>query len=176
MQRFVALLRAVNVGGRKLAMADLRDLAVMLGWRDVATYIQSGNLLFAAEGEASGLERDLELAIRDRLGMDVSVMVRSGVEWSALLAANPLAEAAASAPSRLLLCVPKCPIALDAAAALQARARDGEIVRAGGGALWIHYADGVGRSKLSPALIDRLAGSPTTARNWNTAVKLRAMS
>jgi len=93
-----------------------------------------------------------------------------------LLAANPLPEVARDTPARLLIGVPKRAPVTEAAAALQARARDGEIVAAAGGALWFHYAGGVGTSKLTPALIDRLAGSPVTARNWNTAVKLSELA
>jgi len=63
MGRMVALLRAVNVGGRKLPMAELRALCADLGWSDVATYIQSGNLVFTAPGRAEGIEAELETAI-----------------------------------------------------------------------------------------------------------------
>jgi uncharacterized protein (DUF1697 family) len=63
MGRMVALLRAVNVGGRKLPMAELRALCAGLGWSDVATYIQSGNLVFAAPGKAEAIETKLERAI-----------------------------------------------------------------------------------------------------------------
>jgi uncharacterized protein (DUF1697 family) len=174
--RHIALLRAVNVGGRKLLMSELREAAAAIGWRQLETYIQSGNLLFAADGAPETLEPALEAALRDRFGMDVPVMIRTANAWRALLEANPLPDAAREAPSRLLIGVPKGPLRDGAAEALQDRASHGEIVRAAGGALWFHYAGGVGTSKLTPALIDRLAGSPVTARNWNTAAKLRDMA
>jgi uncharacterized protein (DUF1697 family) len=157
-------------------MSELRETAAALGWKEVETYIQSGNLLFAAAGALAEQEVALETAIQARFGMGVPVMVRTAQAWSALLAANPLPDAARDAPSRLLVGVSKGTLQPGAAEALQARAQHGEVVRAAGGALWFHYAGGVGTSKLTPALIDRLTGSPVTARNWNTAVKLGALA
>ena len=77
MGRMVALLRAVNVGGRKLPMAELRALCAELGWEDVATYIQSGNVVFAAGGKAAAIEAALEDAIRSVSAIDVPVIVRT---------------------------------------------------------------------------------------------------
>ncbi len=175
MTRFVALLRAVNVGGRKLAMAELRAVAAGLGWSDVRTYIQSGNLLFEADGTPELLEAELEAALAAASGMDVPVLIRSASQWRQLRAANPLPHAAGTEPQRLQLCLPKSPLAAGAADVIAARATAGEDVRAAGGALWIYYPAGVGRSRLTPALIDRAAGSPVTARNWRTVLALGAM-
>src|SRR4051812_37404015 len=82
MRRMVALLRAVNVGGRKLPMAELRALCAGLGWTDVATYIQSGNLVFTAPGKAEAIEEVLETAIEKAFGLDVPVIVRTQAEWA----------------------------------------------------------------------------------------------
>lgn len=175
MSRWVALLRAVNVGGRKLPMAELRALCGELGWKDVATFIQSGNVLFEAAGEAAALEARLERAIEARFGMKVPVMVRSARQLRACLDDNPFPAAARDAPNRLLLLVAKHPPAGDAEAALTARADAGERVGRAGDGLWICYPEGVARSKLSPSLIDRLVGSPATARNHRTVTKLLEM-
>ena len=177
MARSVALLRAVNVGGRKLPMAELRDLCGgELGWEEVETYIQSGNLVFRAEGPAAALEARLEKAIKDRFALDVPVMVRSAAQWAGLLAANPFADVARDEPGRLQLLVSKRPPSEDAAERLMERAQAGESVKSAGGALWFHYTAGVGTSKLTPGLIDRACGSPSTGRNWRTAVKLKEMA
>src|SRR5687768_17740812 len=77
MTRAVALLRAVNVGGRKLAMAALREACADLGWEDVATYIQSGNLVFLAKGRPAALETALEQSIGENFGLEVPVIVRT---------------------------------------------------------------------------------------------------
>lgn len=175
MARLIALLRAVNVGGRKLPMAELRALCVELGWKDVETYIQSGNVVFGASGSAGAIEDKLELAIKERFGMDVPVMVRTASQWAAYIAANPFPKAAEEEPNRLLLLVSKRPPEGDAAAKLMERARAGESVEAAGGALWFHFPAGVGTSRLTPAAIDKAAGSPCTGRNWRTLLKLGEM-
>jgi uncharacterized protein (DUF1697 family) len=175
MARSIALLRAVNVGGRKLPMAELRALCGDLGWKDVGTYVQSGNIVFAAPGRAGELEATLEKAVESRFGFHSDAMVRSAVQWRSLIGASPYREEAEREPGRVLVGVPKRSIAPGAADAIAARAGAGERVEAAGGALWFHYPDGVGRSKLTPSLIDRLAGSPVTARNWRTVLALSEM-
>jgi uncharacterized protein (DUF1697 family) len=171
----VALLRAVNVGGRTLPMAELRALCAELGWTDVATYIQSGNLVFTAPGKPDAFEAGLETAIEQEFGLEVPVIVRSRAEWAKYPAENPFPEAAKNEPAKLHLLLSKRPPASGAAAAIEARAKAGEQVRQAGGALWIHYPHGAGASKLTPSLIDRAIGSPSTARNFNTVMKLKEM-
>jgi len=171
----VALLRAVNVGGRRLPMAELRALCAELGWSDVATYIQSGNLVFTAPGKAEEIEAVLEKAIAQRFGLDVPVIVRSKAEWARYPGLNPFPEVAEESPAKLHILLSKRPPAKDAAETIQARARAGEQVRQVGDAVWFHYPQGAGTSKLTPSLIDRAIGSPGTARNFNTALKLLEM-
>jgi uncharacterized protein (DUF1697 family) len=172
----VALLRGINVGGgNKIKVTELRALADELGWKGTETYIQSGNLMFEATAERRALETALESGIQRRFGLDIPTIVRAAEEWPALVGANPFPEAAEAEPNRLMLLLSKQPPNPEAAAALQERARHGERVAIAGGALWIHYAAGAGTSKLTPALIDRLVGSSSTARNWRTVLKLEEM-
>jgi uncharacterized protein (DUF1697 family) len=175
MGRMVALLRAVNVGGRKLPMAELRLLCAELGWEDVATYIQSGNLVFSAPGKPEAIEALLEEAIRKRFGLDVPVIVRSRAEWAEYPGLNPFRQEARDEPNKLHILLSKCPPAKDAAETIQARAKAGERVKRAGDALWLHYPEGAGASKLTPALINRAIGSPGTARNHNTMMRLLEM-
>ena len=176
MDRLIALLRAVNVGGRKLPMADLRALCGELGWEDVETYIQSGNLVFKAGGEPDALETQLEKAIRAKFGMDVPVIIRTAPQWAGYVKANPFPEAAKAEPKALQLLVSKRPPDKDAAARLMERAQSGERVKAAGGALWFHFPEGIARSKLTPSLIDKACGSPSTSRNWRTVLTLLQMA
>jgi uncharacterized protein (DUF1697 family) len=176
MARLIALLRAVNVGGRKLPMAELRALCGDLGWNEVETYIQSGNIVFTASGKAEALEAKLEEGIEERFGLDVPVIVRSAAQWEDIAAANPFPDAARDEPNRLQLLVSKRKPDPDAAQKLMERAQAGEVVKAAGGALWFHFPEGVGTSKLTPAAIDRAAGSPSTGRNWRTVLKLQEMA
>jgi uncharacterized protein (DUF1697 family) len=176
MARLIALLRAVNVGNRKLPMAELRALCSELGWTEVETYIQSGNILFRSPGKAEAIEAALEEAIAKRFGFDSPVMVRTHAQWMDLAAANPFPKAAIEEPNRLLLFVSKLPLRPDASEKLMERAQAGESVKAAGGALWFHFPAGVATSKLTPSLIDKAAGSPSTGRNWRTVVKLGEMA
>jgi uncharacterized protein (DUF1697 family) len=175
MERMVALLRAVNVGGRKLPMAELRALCGELGWQDVATYIQSGNVVFAADGKAEAIETALEAAIAKRFGLAVPVIVRTAAQWAHYPPGNPFPKAAKDEPNRLMLLLSKQAPAAGAAEAIEARAAAGERVRRAGDALWIHFPEGAGTSKLTPSLIDRAVGSPATSRNFNTVLKLQEM-
>jgi uncharacterized protein (DUF1697 family) len=175
MGRMVALLRAVNVGGRKLPMAELRTLCAELGWTEVATYIQSGNVVFTAPGKADAIEVQLEKAIEKEFGLDVRVVVRSQAEWAEYPGLNPFPQAAKDEPAKLHILLSKRPPARDAAEAIQARAKAGERVKQAGDALWFHYPEGAGTSKLTPSLIDKAIGSPGTARNYNTVMKLLEM-
>ena len=175
MGRMVALLRAVNVGGRKLPMAQLRTLCADMGWQQVATYIQSGNIVFSAPGAAGAIESALEAAIAREFGLDVPVIVRAAAIWAKLAASNPFAAAARDAPNHLQLLVSKRPQDQDAAARLMARAQAGEQVEAVSGGLWFHFPEGVARSKLTPSLIDKACGSPSTGRNYRTVRKLEEM-
>jgi uncharacterized protein (DUF1697 family) len=175
--KFIALLRGVNVSGANMmAMADFRAACARTGWEDVATYIQSGNLVFSAEGSAAAHEAALETLIEKEFGLSVAVIVRSAGQWRDYVEGNPFAKAAAEEPNRLMLCLSKAKPDPGAAAALQERAMDGEQVRLAGDALWIHFPGGSGTSKLSPALMNRLVGSPVTTRNWRTVSKLREMA
>jgi uncharacterized protein (DUF1697 family) len=174
---YIALLRGINVGGHKtIPMSDLRALAAEIGWDHAQTYIQSGNLVFAASGRASVLETQLEQAIEGHFQLSVPVIVRAAADWARYAEDNPFPEAVKSGPNHVLLALCKAPPRPGAAFALQERADGGERVVQAGDALWIHFAGGIGRSKLSPAVLDRIAGSPVTARNWTTVLKLRDLA
>ena len=173
--RYVALLRAVNVGGCKLPMAELRDVCAQLGWEKVETYIQSGNVVFEAAGKPAALESALEQAVAKRFGFERPVIVRSAEQWAAYAEGSPFPEAERDEPNRLMLGLSKSPPKADAPALLEAKAAAGERVELKGDALWVHYPGGAGTTKLTPALFDKAAGSPVTQRNWRTVLKLQEM-
>jgi len=176
MNRFIALLRGINVGGRtRVKMADLREQCVGLGWAGVQTYVASGNVIFEAEGENAGLEAQLEAAILARFGTAVPVIVRAAADWPAYASGNPFPDAAEAEPNRLMMMLSKALPREGALHMLKERARDGECIAQAGEAIWIHYPEGAGTSRLSPTVIDRLIGSPATARNWRTVIKLREL-
>lgn len=176
MANFIALLRGINVTGKnKIPMVDLRSVAEGLGWRGVSTYIQSGNLLFESSQAERKLESQLEVAIEKKFKLSIPVVVRSAKAWQSYIGKNPFPEETRSRPNLVHLALCKKGPKRSAVAELNARAQSGERVVLVGDALCIDYPEGSGRSKLTPALFDRLVGSPVTARNWRTVLKLDSM-
>jgi uncharacterized protein (DUF1697 family) len=171
----IALLRAVNVGGRKLLMAELRQLAADLGLETPRTLIQSGNLVFGSALGDAELESLLERETLARLGVATDFIVRGPEEWRDLIAANPHHEMAKNDPSHLMVMVLKSPPGEAELAALKAWIPGREEVVAAGRQLYITYPDGAGESKLTNTAIERRLGVRGTARNWNTVNKLAAM-
>ena len=173
MSTFIALLRGINVSGRnKIPMQELRSLCGRLGWTDVQTYIQSGNVIFHAGSAASALEEKLERTIQRDLGLSIPVLVRAAADWPVYVRGNPFPDVSMTEPNRVMLVLSKRPPRHTAVDELRERAEDGEQIARVGDALWFYYARGAGKSKLSPALLDRLVGSSVTARNWRTVLEL----
>lgn len=175
MTRMVALLRAVNVGGRKLPMADFRTQVATLGWENVATYIQSGNLVFDAPCSPAEAEAAIEALIRKHHGYDAPAIVRTRAQWAHYPDSNPFPDVARDTPGYLLMLLSKQPPKADAAGVVEARGTMGERAKLVGDALWIHFPQGSGTSKLTPALLDKAIGSTMTSRNYRTICTLREM-
>lgn len=173
----IALLRAVNVAGHGLvAMADLRGLLDGLGCTDVQSVLQSGNLVFRAPKKtAATLERAFEAAAEEQLGLHTDFFVRDAKEWQALLAGNPFPTEAERDPAHLLVAFLKDAPSARAIQALEAAIVGREVVRAAGRHAYVVYPDGVGRSRLTTALIEKTLGTRTTGRNWNTVRRLGAL-
>lgn len=173
---WIALLRGINVSGKnQIAMPQLRAVCADLGWQDVQSYIQSGNLIFRAEGPAAALELQLEAAVAEHCGLRIPVIIRAATDWPAYVQGNPFPDASRDAPNRVMLTLAKAPPRDDALAALRERAVGGEQLAQVGDAIWVAYPVGAGATRLSPALFDRLVGSPVTARNWRTVLQLAAL-
>jgi uncharacterized protein (DUF1697 family) len=167
MAAFVALLRAVNVGGTgKLAMADLVKLCEKAGFTDVKTYIQSGNVVFATRASEARVKAVLEKALAATMGKPVGVLLRSGAELERVLRDNPFKKAP---PNRVIvLFLDKAPAA-DALAGVHAPG--GEELLLCGREVYIHYPEGQGVSKLKVPL-----AKIGTGRNLNTVAKLAEMA
>ena len=170
---WIALLRGINVGGHnKIPMAELREVCETIGCRAVQSYIQSGNLVFVSALAQAGMEEALETAILKHFELEIPVIVRSASQWASYLDDNPFPAASRDSPNLVTLALSKSAPLPGAADALQERACDGERVQLLGEALWIHLPAGSARSKLTPSVLDRAAGSPVTTRNWRTVQKL----
>jgi uncharacterized protein (DUF1697 family) len=167
MAKYVALLRAVNVGGTgKLPMAELKSLCEQAGFGAVRTFIASGNVVF----ESGQTEKKITAALESRLatyaGKPVGVLLRTAAEIAAVLAANPFAD---EAPNRVVA------IFLEAAPPADVldhvTGRKAERMALGKREIYVHYGDGMANSRL------KIASAKTgTARNMNTVAKLAAMA
>ena len=178
MTTYIALLRGINVGGHKqISMADLRDLLTRLGFADVRSLLQSGNLLFDANGRTPAhLERLLEAEAEKRLALKTDFFVRTAKEWAGVVAHNPFRKEATRDPGHLVVMFLKDAPSVTGVKALQKAIRGREVVRAAGKHLYIVYPDGIGRSRLTNALTDKQLGTRGTGRNWNTVLKLAALA
>lgn len=175
---YVALLRAVNVAGHQpVAMADLREAVSQLGFADAKTVLQSGNLVCrgAARSRAS-LERLLEGGFAERLALETDVFVRTAADLDAIVAANPFADAATRAPGHLVVLFLKRAPDDAEVGALRAAVKGRELVHVSGTELLAVYPDGIGRSRLTAALIERTLRTRATGRNWNTILKAQALA
>ena len=165
----VHLLRAVNVGGATLPMADLRALATGLGATDVTTYIASGNLLCTPPGDPADFDRALERAVEERFGFFREVVSRDVDELRAALDAHPFEVVDARfSHVYFLLDVPD-PAAVQA---FEAADWGRDEVHVLGRDLHIRYADGVAGTRLTPARIAKALGHHGTGRNLSTVARL----
>jgi uncharacterized protein (DUF1697 family) len=167
MTTYVALLRAVNVGGTgKLAMSTLRELCESAGLQNVRTYIQSGNVVFTSGLSSSKIQMLLGLALSKQLGKPAQVFVRSAAQMQQIHAANPFSTAE---PGQVLVLFFEDAPHKTAIAALVIPGREQLVLL--GKELFVHYPDGMGRSKLKLPFLDQATG-----RNMNTVAKLAEMA
>jgi uncharacterized protein (DUF1697 family) len=177
MSGFIALLRAVNVGGTGIIrMADLKAICEKAGFTDVTTLLQSGNVVFRAKGGEKAVAKKLADAIEKSHGFRPAVMVRTAAEIAAVMAANPYKPEEKSDPSHLIVAFAADAPTSGAAERVAAIKVSRERLALGGRELYIHYATGQGTSKVTNAVIERALGVPATARNWNTVGKLLALA
>jgi uncharacterized protein (DUF1697 family) len=176
--KHIALLRAVNLAGyNKVGMADLRELLGGLGFTDAQTLLQSGNIVFSGGNKTTtALEQTLERAAAKQLGLETDFFVRTAREWQEVIDANPFPREAKEDPGYLLAVIVKHDLAAADVTALQKAIVGREVVRAKGRCAYIVYPDGIGRSKLTSALIEKKLGTRGTGRNWNTVLKLAAVA
>lgn len=167
MPTYIALLRAVNVGGTgKLPMSELKAICLEAGFAHVQTYIASGNVVFRARASANKVKSALEQRLESYAGKPIGVVVRTLEQLAAVLAANPYK---AGAQSRTVTIFLDGPPPADTLRRVSGRER--EELCLGEREIFVHYVDGIGRSKLK--IPDARNG---TARNLNTVAKLVSMA
>jgi uncharacterized protein (DUF1697 family) len=165
MTAFIALLRAVNVGGTgKLAMSDLRSMCVAAGFANPRTYIASGNVVFDSPDNEAAIKVKIKQALAAYTGKPVGVLVRTGEEMAAVLAANPFPNAARNQTVAIFLDHPPPADSLASASGVI-----DEQLALGRREIYVHYGSGMARSKLKIP-----AARAGTARNINTIATLAA--
>jgi uncharacterized protein (DUF1697 family) len=153
-------------------MTDLRNFLTQLGFDDVRSLLQSGNLVFKSRARTGAeLERFLEAEAMKRFAIEIDFFVRAPEEWKSAIRQNSFRKEAELDPAHLLMMLFKSPPRPEHVAALQAEITGPELVRAKGRQLYAFYPNGVGQSRLSHALIEKRLGR-CTGRNWNTVLKL----
>ncbi len=169
----VALIRGINVGGKRVAMADLRTLATDLGYTGVRTLLNSGNLLFSTRASAATAAQRLETTMASALGVTARVMVLTRAEVAEIVAKNPLAKVTTN-PSRLLVAVLAEPADRRRLAPLVRQGWTPEALAMGPRVAYLWCPAGILQSRLLDA-VSRTLGEAVTSRNWSTMIKLHRL-
>lgn len=176
---YAALLAAVNVGKRKVPMAELRELLAGLGYDDVRTYLASGNAVFSSASEdEDAISAQISAALESHFGFSAPCVVRSGTYLSAVIKACPF-PADDLAGKQLHAVFYSVPVDAQRYADIDREAFLPEDFRFGDRVMYLYAPDGLGRSPLAAALAKpagRLKGICATGRNWNTVKALAEMT
>ena len=176
MTTFIALLRGINVTGRKIVrMEQLRASFEALGFRKVQTYVQSGNVVFEA-ARASGLAKKIEEKIADDFGFPVPVLLRTTGELATVIKRNPFLKDEDVDQSKLHVTFLSDDPPKTATALLQPLAADSERFQVIGREIYLYCPEGYGRTRLSNAAIEKKLSVGATTRNWKTTNALLAMA
>jgi len=173
--RYVALLRGINLGSHKrIAMPALREALEGAGFRDVQTYVQSGNVVLASRAKAETVRRTVEKVLDARFGLDVAVVVRSKAEFAAVARRNPLGKVATD-PKRYQVTFLSAKLPAKIVRELEEAAAPEERVVVSGREVYAWHPKTIARSKLSTKLAGKSLGVTATSRNWTTVEALLAL-
>jgi len=174
----ISMLRAVNVGGHnKIKMDALRALYESLKLRDAHTYVQSGNVIFRSdERDVMRIAKRIEEGIERKFGFRPEVILRTAAEMREVIARNPFAKRRGIEPGKLLVTFLARDPGEEAREKLRQMKCDPEELRIEGRELYIYFPNGMGRSKLSGARLEKTLKTPGTARNWNSVTKMLEMA
>lgn len=174
---YLLLLRGINVGGRnRLPMADLRALTTALGFEDVITYLQSGNLVCTGTGPAGDAAVRVADSLRDELSLTVPVVARTSGDWAEVLAGNPFTSDEEDPKKLHVTFLDGVPDA-DQVAGLDAEAGSfaPDRLAIAGADVYLHFPGGYADTPLQNAFLERRLGRVATTRNWRTVTVLAGM-
>ncbi|MBD8078157.1 DUF1697 domain-containing protein [Cellulosimicrobium arenosum] len=176
MTAYVALLFAVNVGGRKVPSTRLRALATRLGLAAPRTLVNSGNLVVAPGTSGATSRADVARLVHDgvvdEFDVDATVVVLTTADLARIVADVPFPTSAREDPAHLLVLVGERPVDAAGVAALDLSNAGRERLAVAHDVLYATFPDGIGRSRLTTTALSRAAGTPVTGRNWNTVTRL----
>ena len=176
MKTYIAIIRGINVSGKhKVPMAELRSLCENLGWRNVRTYIQSGNVVFEAESP-TGLAAMLASGIAETFGFQVPVLVRSAAEMAEVVERNPFGEIEDFAPEKLHVTFMAEEPQPDKLEAIKAFTFEPEKYTILGKEIYVYCQNGYGNTKLENLFFEKKLKVTCTTRNWRTVNELVKIS
>ncbi|MCI0713399.1 MAG: DUF1697 domain-containing protein [Chloroflexi bacterium] len=175
---FISLLRGINVGGnKKINMAELRTLYESLGLREAQTLLQTGNVIFETDiTDREQLIAHIEKGIEDAYGFHSDIIIRTVDELIAAVEAHLFSEEQLADPKKIVVMFLSDEPEADAIHKLKTGYSGPEEMFFSGKEAYLYYPDGMGRSQLSYALIERRLKTSGTVRNWNTTNKLRTLA
>ncbi|HEX4919973.1 MAG TPA: DUF1697 domain-containing protein [Candidatus Bathyarchaeia archaeon] len=175
MTKYVALLRGVNVGGHtRLKMPDLVQVCESLGFHNAKTYLQSGNVVFDNDSrDGSSVAMQIEKRLKDHLGLQVSVFIRTPNDLARIVAGQPFKN---RDRTRLHVTFLKSTPKKNREAEIRAVARGGEEFSISNLEVYLFLPNGMGKTKLSNNFIEKTLGVPATTRNWTTTNALLEMT
>ncbi|MFI6482520.1 DUF1697 domain-containing protein [Nonomuraea sp. NPDC050663] len=172
MSRQVALLRGVNVGGRnQVGMPALRELLEGLGYEDVKTHLQSGNVVYSSGKAPDRAAKEIEQALAKELGVKVPVLVRTKTELAAIAKADPLGKVASDPALYLVTFLSDKPEAKKIKE-VDPEKYEPDVFKHVGQEIYVWCPNGVRNTKLTYSFWEKLLGVTATARNWRTVTKL----
>ena len=176
MTAYVAFLRAVNVGGKnKVPMARLRDALAAAGLEEIATVLQSGNVVFRSRASAAAAAKVVAATIEETFGLEIGVVIRSAAELAAVAATTPFLDQEPDGDAKTLHVAFLSARPSAAAVAKLDRDRSApDSFAVAGREIYLSYPDGSGRSRLTLDYLEKKLGVTGTARNWRTVQRLAA--
>jgi len=175
---FISFLRGINVGGHnKVPMEKLRELCKGLGCEQVKTFIQSGNVVFkAAKCDPASLSAKIEKKVAAEFGFPVAVVTRTAEELGKVIEGNPFMKECRAEPAKVHVAFLSEAPATETLNALRTKTSNDEQARCAGREVYLYYRNGMGKAKMTGAVIERVLGVKATARNWNTVTNLYEMA
>ncbi|WP_261132059.1 DUF1697 domain-containing protein [Bacillus sp. Marseille-Q3570] len=173
---YITLLRGINVGGKKkVKMDQLKEIFASLGFRNVKTYIQSGNVIFAAV-ESEGLAVQIERKLKEELGFEVPVLIKTLGEWEKAIEQNPYDVEMLDENEKLHVTFLAEEPTTSVVENLMMIESDVDEIRILGGTVYILCRNGYHKTLFSNAFIEKKLGVRATTRNWNSVLKIADMS